>query len=122
VGRIEGFCASKRKANFLRIDAKAGGLDRSDDGGLNWQRMAEGKRIGNADGTRKKLRGSQRPDTVYVRTPACIARATAERLYGVQKAGREAMTSSVMIYPDEPRRMIRGTDQGNDHPRAMARE
>ncbi|HEY8715425.1 MAG TPA: hypothetical protein VIM00_08575, partial [Candidatus Acidoferrum sp.] len=108
------FAPSNTRRIYLIVDAKAGGLYRSDDTGENWQRMSQDKRIWQRGWYFGEVTvDPQDPDTVY--TPNTT-------LYRSHDGGKtfEAFKGApggddyhqLWIDPDEPRRMILGTDQG----------
>jgi photosystem II stability/assembly factor-like uncharacterized protein len=115
VGRIGiAFAPSNARRIYLVIDAKAGGLYRSDDGGQNWQRMALDKRIWQRGWYFEEVTVDPKDaDTVYVpNTSLYRSRDGGKTFTAFKGAPGGDDYHQLWIDPDEPQRMILGTDQG----------
>ena len=115
LGRIGiGMAASDTRRRYLIIDAKVGGLYRSDDSGENWQLVCDDNRIWQRGWYFEEVTvDPKNPDIVYVPNTS---------MYRSQDGGKTFMATkgapfgddyhALWIDPDEPLRMILGTDQG----------
>src|SRR5258706_439581 len=95
-------------------DAKEGGLYRSDDGGENWQRVSDDKRIwGRGWYFCEVSVDSKDADTVYVpNTGLYRSRDGGKTFTAIKGAPGGDDYHQLWIDPDEPQRMILGSDQG----------
>jgi photosystem II stability/assembly factor-like uncharacterized protein len=115
VGRIGiAFAPSNPKRIYLIVDAKAGGLYRSDDGGQNWQLLADDRRIWQRGWYFEEITVDPKDaDTVYVpNTTLYRSRDGGKTFVAFKGAPGGDDYHQLWIDPDEPRRMILGTDQG----------
>jgi photosystem II stability/assembly factor-like uncharacterized protein len=99
---------------YLIIDAKAGGLYRSDDAGENWQLMSRDKRIWQRGWYFGEVTVDPKDaDTVYTpNTTLYRSRDGGKTFEAFKGAPGGDDYHQLWIDPDEPRRMILGTDQG----------
>jgi len=99
---------------YLIADAKEGGLYRSDDGGENWQHVSDDKRIwGRGWYFCEVSVDSKDADTVYVpNTGLYRSRDGGKTFTAIKGAPGGDDYHQLWIDPDEPQRMILGSDQG----------
>jgi photosystem II stability/assembly factor-like uncharacterized protein len=99
---------------YLIVDAKLGGLYRSDDVGENWERVSEDKRIwGRGWYFCEVSVDSKDADTVYVpNTGLYRSRDGGKNFTVIKGAPGGDDYHELWIDPDEPQRMILGSDQG----------
>ena len=115
VGRIGiAIAPSNPQRIYLIVDAKAGGLYRSDDSGQNWQLMSQDKRIWQRGWYFEEVTVDPKDaDTVYVpNTSLYRSRDGGKNFVAFKGAPGGDDYHQLWIDPDEPRRMILGTDQG----------
>ncbi|HEX3544898.1 MAG TPA: hypothetical protein VHT31_10265 [Candidatus Acidoferrum sp.] len=115
VGRIGiAFAPSNPRRIYLIVDAKAGGLYRSDDGGQNWQLMSQDHRIWERGWYFGEVSVDPKDaDTVYVpNTTVYRSRDGGKTFAAFKGAPGGDDYHQLWIDPDEPRRMILGSDQG----------
>jgi photosystem II stability/assembly factor-like uncharacterized protein len=115
VGRMGiAFAPSNRQRIYLIVDAKAGGLYRSDDAGQNWQLMSTDRRIWQRGWYFEEVTVDPKDaDTVYVpNTTLYRSRDGGKTFVAFKGAPGGDDYHQLWIDPDEPRRMILGTDQG----------
>jgi photosystem II stability/assembly factor-like uncharacterized protein len=115
VGRIGiGFAPSNPNRIYLIVDAKAGGLYRSDDGGQTWQLMSQDKRIWERGWYFGEVSVDPKDaDTVYLpNTTVYRSRDGGKTFAAFKGAPGGDDYHQLWIDPDEPRRMILGSDQG----------
>ncbi|HKC64882.1 MAG TPA: hypothetical protein VKB86_14665, partial [Pyrinomonadaceae bacterium] len=104
--------------NHLRVyaivDAKAGGLYRSDDAGATWTLISDDKRIyGRGWYFCKIAVDPKNPDTVYVSNTSLYRSTNAGKNWtAIKGAPGGDDYHQLWIYPDDPNRMILGSDQG----------
>jgi photosystem II stability/assembly factor-like uncharacterized protein len=108
------FAPSKPRRIYLIVDAKEGGLYRSDDAGENWERVSEDRRIwGRGWYFCEVSVDSKDADTVYVpNTGLYRSRDGGKNFTAMKGAPGGDDYHELWIDPDEPRRMILGSDQG----------
>jgi len=108
------FAPSNPRRIYLIADAKEGGLYRSDDGGENWQRVSDDKRIWGRGWYFCEVSVDPKDaDTVYVPNTGLYRSRDAGKTFSVLKGelGGDDY-HQLWIDPDEPQRMILGNDQG----------
>jgi photosystem II stability/assembly factor-like uncharacterized protein len=99
---------------YLIADAKEGGLYRSEDGGENWQRVSDDKRIWGRGWYFCEVSVDPKDaDTLYVPNTGLYRSRDAGKTFTVIKGepGGDDY-HQLWIDPDEPQRMILGSDQG----------
>jgi photosystem II stability/assembly factor-like uncharacterized protein len=108
------FAPSNPRRIYVIADAKEGGLYRSDDGGENWRRVSEDKRIwGRGWYFCEVSVDSKDTDTVYVPNTGLYRSRDGGKTFTVIKGAPGGDDyHQLWIDPDEPRRMILGSDQG----------
>ncbi len=108
------FAPSDARRVYLIVDAKEGGLYRSDDRGENWARVSVDKRIwGRGWYFGEVIVDSKDADTVYVpNTSLYRSQDGGKNFTAIKGAPGGDDYHSLWIDPDEPRRMIVGSDQG----------
>src|SRR5256714_1265638 len=115
LGRI-GLAATPTNRNRLYaiIDAKAGGLYRSDDGGATWSLISGDKRIwGRGWYFCKVVADPKNADIVYVSNTSVYRSTDAGKSWtAIKGAPGGDDYHQLWIYPDDPKRMILGSDQG----------
>ncbi|HTG28476.1 MAG TPA: hypothetical protein VK818_09670 [Methylomirabilota bacterium] len=115
VGRIGiTFAPSNPKRIYLIVDAKAGGLYRSDDSGQNWQLISQDKRIRERGWYFGEVSVDPKDaDTVYLPNTTVYRSRDGGKTFAAFKGAPGGDDYHQMwIDPDEPRRMILGSDQG----------
>src|SRR5712664_360935 len=108
------FAPSNPRRIYLIADAKEGGLYRSDDGGENWQRISDDKRIWGRGWYFCEVSVDPKDaDTVYVPNTGLYRSRDGGKTFAVLKGepGGDDY-HQLWIDPDEPQRMILGSDQG----------
>ena len=104
--------------NHLRVyaivDAKAGGLYRSDDAGATWTLISDDKRIWGRGWYFCKIAvDPKNADTVYVSNTSLYRSVNAGKNWtAIKGAPGGDDYHQLWIYPDDPNRMILGSDQG----------
>jgi photosystem II stability/assembly factor-like uncharacterized protein len=115
LGRIGiAFAPSNPRRIYLIVDAKEGGLYRSDNGGQNWQRVSNDKRIWQRGWYFGEVSvDPKNPDTVYLpNTTTYQSRDGGKTFTAFKGAPGGDDYHELWIDPDEPKRMILGSDQG----------
>jgi len=115
VGRI-GIAPSPAKAGrvYAAVDAKAGGIFRSDDAGASWFKVSEENRLWTRGWYFEKISADPKnPDVVYVSNTALYKSTDAGASWTpIKGAPGGDDYHQLWIDPNEPSRMIVGTDQG----------
>src|SRR6202167_663664 len=115
VGRI-GIAVAPTNSNLIYaiIDAKVGGIYRSDDAGASWHKMSDEKRIWGRGWYFCNVAVDPRnPETVYVSNTS-LYRSTdgGKNWTSIRGAPGGDDYHQLWIYPDDPKRMILASDQG----------
>jgi photosystem II stability/assembly factor-like uncharacterized protein len=115
VGRI-GIALAPTNSNLIYaiIDAKVGGIYRSDDAGVSWRKMSDEKRIwGRGWYFCNVVVDPKDPETVYVSNTS-LYRSTdgGKNWTPIRGAPGGDDYHQLWIYPDDPKRMILASDQG----------
>ncbi|HKV40803.1 MAG TPA: hypothetical protein VJX67_16435 [Blastocatellia bacterium] len=99
---------------YAIVDAKAGGLYRSDDAGATWSLISSDKRIyGRGWYFCKIVADPKNPDRVYVSNTSVYRSTDAGKSWtAIKGAPGGDDYHQLWIYPDDPDRMILGSDQG----------
>jgi photosystem II stability/assembly factor-like uncharacterized protein len=105
---------SNSRRIYLIVDAKKGGLYRSNDAGENWELVSEDKRIWGRGWYFCEVSVDPKDaDTVYVpNTSLYRSRDGGRNFTAIKGAPGGDDYHELWIDPDEPRRMILGSDQG----------
>src|SRR5213080_4622876 len=114
-GRI-GISVSPANHNriYVAVDAKEGGIFRSDDAGVTWTRLSSDKRLWDRGWYFEKVTADPKDaDTVYVMNTS-VYRSTdgGKKWTAIKGAPGGDDYHQLWIYPDDPNRMIVGSDQG----------
>ena len=114
-GRI-GISVSPANHNriYVAVDAKEGGIFRSDDAGVTWTRLSSDKRLWDRGWYFEKVTADPKDaDTVYVMNTSVYRSTDAGKTWTAIKGDPTGDDfHQLWIYPDDPRRMVLGTDQG----------
>ncbi|HYJ90849.1 MAG TPA: hypothetical protein VEV84_06055, partial [Pyrinomonadaceae bacterium] len=102
------------KRLYAIVDAKAGGMYRSDDAGATWKLMSDQKRIwGRGWYFSKTVVDPKNPDIVYVGNTSTYKSTDGGKTWtAIKGAPGGDDYHQLWIYPDDPKRMILGSDQG----------
>jgi photosystem II stability/assembly factor-like uncharacterized protein len=105
---------ANRNRVYAIVDAKAGGLYRSDDAGATWNRMSSDNRIwGRGWYFCKVTVDPKNPDIVYVsNTSVYRSMDGGTKWTAIKGAPGGDDYHQLWIYPDDPKRMVLGSDQG----------
>src|SRR5947209_8600581 len=105
---------TNRNRIYAIVDAKAGGLYRSDDAGETWTLVSNDARIwGRGWYFCKTVVDPKNADTVYVSNTSLYRSTDAGRTWtAIKGAPGGDDYHQLWIYPDDPNRMILGSDQG----------
>ena len=115
VGRIGiAFAPSNPKRVYLIVDAKAGGLYRSDDSGQNWHLLSQDQRIWQRGWYFGEVSVDPRDaDTVYLPNTTLYRSRDGGKTFAAFKGAPGGDDyHQLWIDPEEPKRMILGSDQG----------
>src|SRR5262252_19207 len=99
---------------YAIVDAKAGGLYRSEDAGTTWSLISDDKRIwGRGWYFCKVVVDPKNPDIVYVSNTSVYRSTDGGKTWtAIKGAPGGDDYHQLWIYPDDPNRMILGSDQG----------
>src|SRR5215471_8725911 len=99
---------------YAIVDAKAGGLYRSEDGGATWSLISDDKRIwGRGWYFSKVVVDPKNPDILYVSNTSVYKSADGGKSWtAIKGAPGGDDYHQLWIYPEDPNRMILGSDQG----------
>lgn len=115
LGRI-GLATSptNRSRVYAIVDAKEGGLYRSDDSGATWEQISKENRLwGRGWYFGKVVVDPKNADIVYVSNTALYSSTDAGKTWTAMKGAPGGDDyHQLWIYPDDPNRMIVGSDQG----------
>jgi len=115
VGRI-GIAVAPTNSNLVYaiVDAKEGGIYRSDDAGASWRKMSEEKRIwGRGWYFCNIVVDPKNQETVYVSNTSVYRSTDGGKTWtAVKGAPGGDDYHQLWIYPDDPKRMIVASDQG----------
>jgi photosystem II stability/assembly factor-like uncharacterized protein len=105
---------TNRNRVYAIVDAKAGGLYRSDDAGATWSLISNDARIwGRGWYFCKVVADPKNADIVYVSNTSVYRSTDAGKTWtAIKGAPGGDDYHQLWIYPDDPRRMILGSDQG----------
>jgi len=115
VGRIGiAFAPSNPKRVYLIVDAKAGGLYRSDDSGQNWHLLSQDQRIWQRGWYFGEVSVDPKDaDTVYLPNTTLYRSRDGGKTFAAFKGAPGGDDyHQLWIDPEEPKRMILGSDQG----------
>jgi photosystem II stability/assembly factor-like uncharacterized protein len=114
-GRI-GISVSPANHNrvYATVDAKEGGVFRSDDSGATWTRLSGDKRLWDRGWYFEKITADPKnADTIYVMNTSVYRSTDAGKTWTAIKGDPTGDDfHQLWIYPDDPRRMVLGSDQG----------
>ena len=106
--------ATNRNRVYAIVDAKAGGLYRSDDAGGTWSKTSSDNRIwGRGWYFCKVTVDPKNPDIVYVSNTSVYRSMDGGKTWtAIKGAPGGDDYHQLWIYPDDPKRMVLGSDQG----------
>lgn len=114
-GRI-GISVSPTSRNriYAAVDAKDGGIFRSDDAGTTWTRLSNDKRLWDRGWYFEKVTADPKnADTVYVMNTSVYRSTDAGKTWTAIKGDPTGDDfHQLWIYPEDPKRMVLGSDQG----------
>ncbi len=99
---------------YAAVDAKEGGIFRSDDAGATWTRLSAEKRLWDRGWYFEKVTvDPKNADTVYVMNTSVYRSTDAGKTWTAIKGDPTGDDfHQLWIYPDDPKRMVLGSDQG----------
>src|SRR5256714_845978 len=105
---------SSRNRIYAAVDAKDGGIFRSDNAGRTWTRLSSDKRLGDRGWYFEKITADPKnADTIYVMNTSTYRSSDAGKTWtAIKGAPGGDDYHQLWIYPDDPNRMILGSDQG----------
>jgi photosystem II stability/assembly factor-like uncharacterized protein len=105
---------ANRNRIYAAVDAKEGGIFRSDDGGVSWTRLSADKRLWDRGWYFEKVAvDPKNADTVYVSNTSIYRSTDAGKTWtAIKGAPGGDDYHQLWINPDDPKRMISGSDQG----------
>ena len=108
------FAPSNPKRIYLIVDAKQGGLYRSDDGGQTWQQVSKDRRIwGRGWYFNEVAVDPKNPDIVYVPNTSIYRSVDGGKSFAVFKGDPTGPDyHELWIDPDDAKRMVLSCDQG----------
>jgi photosystem II stability/assembly factor-like uncharacterized protein len=114
-GRI-GVSASPANHNriYAAVDAKDGGIFRSDDAGATWMRLSSDKRLWDRGWYFEKVTADPKnADIVYIMNTSVYRSTDGGKTWTAIKGDPTGDDfHQLWIYPDDPKRMVLGSDQG----------
>src|SRR5438552_1570886 len=99
---------------YAAVDAKEGSIFRSEDAGATWTRLSSDKRLWDRGWYFEKITADPKSaDTVYVMNTSVYRSADAGKTWTAIKGDPTGDDfHQLWIYPDDPKRMVLGSDQG----------
>ena len=106
---------SNRNRIYAAVDAKDGGIFRSDDAGATWTRLSNDKRLWDRGWYFEKITADPKnADTVYVMNTSTYRSTDGGKTWtAIKGAPGGDDYHQLWINPDDPKRMILGSDQGS---------
>src|SRR5882724_365685 len=103
-----------RNRIYAAVDAKEGGIFRSDDAGTTWTRLSADKRLWDRGWYFEKVAvDPKNPDIVYVSNTSVYRSTDAGKTWtAIKGAPGGDDYHQLWINPDDPKRMVLGSDQG----------
>ena len=108
-------CPANRNRIYAAVDAKDGGIFRSDDAGATWTRLSNDKRLWDRGWYFEKITADPKnADTVYVMNTSTYRSTDGGKTWtAIKGAPGGDDYHQLWINPDDPKRMILGSDQGS---------
>lgn len=105
---------TNRSRIYAAVDAKDGGIFRSDNAGLTWTRLSNDKRLWDRGWYFEKITADPKnADTVYVMNTSTYKSTDAGKTWtAIKGAPGGDDYHQLWINPDDPKRMVLGSDQG----------
>src|SRR5436309_2619225 len=105
---------TNRNRVYAAVDAKDGGIFRSDDAGATWTRTSSDKRLWDRGWYFEKITADPKnADTVYVMNTSTYRSTDGGKTWtAIKGAPGGDDYHQLWIYPDDPNRMVLGSDQG----------
>src|SRR2546423_693399 len=105
---------SSRNRIYAAVDAKDGGIFRSDNAGRTWTRLSSDKRLWDRGWYFEKITADPKnADVVYVMNTSTYRSTEAGKTWtAIKGAPGGDDYHQLWIYPDDPKRMVLGSDQG----------
>jgi photosystem II stability/assembly factor-like uncharacterized protein len=112
---VDAFVNDKEHPEDQQKVKKSGGVFRSDDAGATWTRLSSDERLwGRGWYFEKVTADPKNPDTVYVMNTSVYRSTDAGKTWTAIKGDPTGDDfHQLWIYPDDPKRMVLGSDQGS---------
>ncbi|HEY0348447.1 MAG TPA: hypothetical protein VGC60_09875, partial [Pyrinomonadaceae bacterium] len=112
---VDAFVNDKEHPEDQQKIKKSGGVFRSDDAGATWTRLSSDERLwGRGWYFEKVTADPKNPDTVYVMNTSVYRSTDAGKTWTAIKGDPTGDDfHQLWIYPDDPKRMVLGSDQGS---------
>lgn len=112
---VDAFVNDKEHPEDATKVQKSGGVFRSDDAGVTWTRLSSDERLwGRGWYFEKVTADPKNPDTVYVMNTSVYRSTDAGKTWTAIKGDPTGDDfHQLWIYPDDPKRMVLGSDQGS---------
>src|SRR6266478_1040145 len=112
---VDAFVNDKEHPEDQQKIKKSGGVFRSDDAGVTWTRLSSDERLwGRGWYFEKVTADPTNPDTVYVMNTSVYRSTDAGKTWTAIKGDPTGDDfHQLWIYPDDPKRMVLGSDQGS---------